>query len=379
MTQEPRKRAPKGTVSIESVGTQIGLRFRYGGVQRRIPIGPDTPSMRLSAQKMAAIVAGDIASNNFDTTLKKYQAQEVRPGVKVVELYDRYLQWKFGDGRRADKHKALIGHLKREFRSDAAESIDEDDALEFLEGMECAVSTQSAYRTILRECWREVGRKLGLKDNPWDLVTLPKDEEQKEADPFDEAEVVAILEAFERTNYEGYVRGLLGTGARPGEVSALTWGDVDFKKEEVSIVKAWSDRRLTIGPTKTKRRRKIPLEEGLKEYLLEQWNEEVEPEDILFPSPTGKHISAKLFLKRHWIPALARIGVRYRPTYNTRHSTWSHNIAEGMPIAEAAKLAGNRPETMVRRYLGSVSKTKMKNLTGRKTDQDRSLTDPESE
>jgi integrase len=366
MAAEPRKRAPKGTVSIEAVGSQIGLRFRHGGVQRRIPIGPDTPAMRLSAQKMAAIVAGDIASGNFDSSLKKYQTQEIKPGIKVVELYDRYLKWKFGDGRVSDKHKALISHLKREFRADMAEAIDEDDALEFLEGLECAISTQAAYRTILRECWREVGRKVGLKDDPWDRVNLPKDEEQKEADPFDEEEVGAILEAFEGTNYEGYVRGLLGTGARPGEVSALTWGDVDFRKEEVSFTKSWSDRRLTIGPTKTKRRRKIPLEEGLREYLLEQRPDDVAPEDILFPSPTGKHISAKLFLKRWWIPTLTRIGVRYRPTYNTRHSTWSHNIASGMPIAEAAKLAGNRPETMVRRYLGSVSKSKMKNLTGKK-------------
>lgn len=363
---KPKKRSPKGTVSIEQVGSQYGLRFRYQGVQRRIPIGPVSEATKIAAQKMAAIVAGDIASGNFDITLKKYQVQEIKPGIKVVELYDRYLRWKFGDKRVADKHKALIGHLKREFKGDLAESIDEDDALDFLEGLECAVSTQSAYRTILRECWREVGRKAGLKENPWDLVSLPKDEDQKEPDPFDEDEVAAILEAFERTNYEGYVRGLLGTGARPGEVSALNWGDVDFDRETVSITKSWSDRRLTIGPTKTKRRRKIPLEEGLKEYLLEQWNEEMAPEDILFPSPTGKHISAKLFLKRHWIPTLARIGVRYRPTYNTRHSTWSHNIAAGMPIAEAAKLAGNRPETMVRRYLGSVSKTKMKNLTGKK-------------
>jgi integrase len=108
----------------------------------------------------------------------------------------------------------------------------------------------------------------------------------------------------------------------------------------------------------------------LRIHLLEIRPEAAKPDGILFPSPQGKHISAKLFLRRHWIPLIAKAGVRYRPTYNTRHSTWSHNIADGMPIAEAAKLAGNRPETMVRRYLGSVSQSKMKNLTGKKVEPD---------
>jgi len=35
-----------------------------------------------------------------------------------------------------------------------------------------------------------------------------------------------------------------------------------------------------------------------------------------------------------------------------------------MPIAEAAKYAGNRPETMMRHYLGAVTQSEMPDLIG---------------
>jgi hypothetical protein len=68
-------------------------------------------------------------------------------------------------------------------------------------------------------------------------------------------------------------------------------------------------------------------------------------------------------------PTLQKLGIRYRPQYNTRHTVWSHAIAGSedvppMPIAEAAKYAGNRPETMMRQYLGAVTQSEMPDLIG---------------
>lgn len=372
-----KKRSPKGSVSVEKTGAQIGLRWRYGGVQRRLPIGPDSPAMRIAAQRQAAIIAGDIATGNFDESLKKYRLQESTPSIRVVDLYDRYLSSKFGENRPTDKHKALVNHLSREFGSAIAIEVDRDDASEFLEGLNCKIRTQAEYRTILRECWRDLGKRYGLKDNPWDEVRLAREDDPPESDPFDGAEIAKILDAFEGHYYQGYVLGLIGTGARPGEVSALNWGDISFasgnwgnspKDGRIKITKSWSDRRLIMGPTKTREKRTIPLEEGLQSYLESVWSEAIDPESPLFPSRRGGRISAKLFLRRHWIPILEQIGVRYRPQYNARNSRWSHEIDDGMSIALAAELAGNTVETMVRRYYGNTKKDpKMKNMTGKRS------------
>ena len=171
-----------------------------------------------------------------------------------------------------------------------------------------------------------------------------------------------IIAAFENTIYENYVKGLFAIGCRPGELSALAWGDVDLKNAKLHINKSWSDRQKRIKSTKTGRSRTVPLSDSVCRWLAEIRPEDAEPEDLVCPSHFGQCINPCDFLSRFWKPKLKQIKVRYRPTYNARHTVWSHAIAQGMPVAEAAKYAGNSPETMIRHYLGSVTETKMPEL-----------------
>jgi integrase len=184
-------------------------------------------------------------------------------------------------------------------------------------------------------------------------------------DPFLEEEVKLILKGFEGSYYLNFVIALLTTGARPGELAALTWNDIRWASDEIHINKAWSITQHRIKVTKTGKERLVPLLDVLRSLLEEMQSEETDKNDLIFPAPEGGYLDIKNFLRRHWKPTLERMNVRYRSTYKARHTVWSHSVKDGMSIVDAAKYAGNRPETMLRNYLGSVSKSKMTDLISR--------------
>lgn len=76
-----------------------------------------------------------------------------------------------------------------------------------------------------------------IQRNPLDLVSLPKQEINKDLVVISESDIKTILEYFKDSYY--YMPILLGftTGMRAGEVCGLTWDCVNFKNKSISIVK----------------------------------------------------------------------------------------------------------------------------------------------
>jgi integrase len=343
-------------VAIELFRERLRLRWSWQGKRMMLPIGPDGPLTKKVAQTMAAQIEADIISRNYDPTLKKYRIQETKKAIAVVDLYQKHCAKKFSGQTTCSKHKALAGHIKRGFGARSAASVNEEDAIEFLDGLTCGNSTKNTYLIILRAAWK------GIDSNPWLDVTVDRAEDAPEADPFTHDEVEKILAGFAGTHYLLYVKGLFGLGCRPGELSALQWDDIDFGRRLTTINKSWNDRTRKVKCTKTGKIRKVPMGVRFEEFLREIQPKQFDPGTLVFPAVKGGHLEAHNFLNRHWKPTLEQVGVRYRPTYTTRHTVWSHAIAEGMPIAEAAKNAGNRPETMTRHYLGAVTQSAMPDL-----------------
>lgn len=338
----------KGKVSIEAVGDRLRLRWRFGGNRFSLPVGLDNPIGRSVAQSLAAKIEADILTGNYDPTLKKYRIDGVVPkSIAVADLFARYCQ-RFDDGRGDDKHRAIARHLAREFRGRGVDSVTGEDAIGFFEGLNVAESTKTSYLTILKAVWK------GQASQPWDAVEISR-AGRAQSEPFSHDEVEKILAGFEGSYYQGFVKGLFGLGCRPGELAALTWADVDFIQGRVTINKSWSDRKRLVKRTKTGKIRQVPLSVGMRSYLQSL----AQVEGLVFPGRKGGHINPKDFLCRHWQPTLKKVGVKYRPQYKSRHTVWSHAIAEGMPIAEASEYAGNRPETMMRHYLGRVTRSNM--------------------
>ena len=107
----------------------------------------------------------------------------------------------------------------------------------------------NAMRTLLREAFDLAVLSEILNVNPVVAVRPPKFvKAKKKQKPFTLDEIDLILE-----NLQGHVRNFLGisffTGMRSGEILALTWDDIDFVTDTISITKTVS--RGVINSTKT--------------------------------------------------------------------------------------------------------------------------------
>jgi integrase len=360
-------RASKGSVAVKEFRGRVRLRWRYQGKRLSMTVGDAANKVTWTvARKLAQQIEGDLLTGNYDQTQAKYRPDE--DSARDLMVVTLFASFQLARGMVQDsKYKALLGKLKNSAigRMDA-NCISQDKAESFLTKLGVSVSTQRSYLSILRACWNFGREKRGLKQNPWDGVELPK-AEVKQADPFSHQEVEKILKAFEGSYYLNWVKALFSLGCRPGELSALTWGCVDLEQRCVRFEKAWNSQKRTLKSTKTNKVRCTPITRSFVQLLKSIKPEDAEPTDLVFPSPEGVYIDVHNFLNRHWQPTLKKLEIRYRPQYNTRHTVWSHAIAgtkdiSPMPIAEAAKYAGNRPETMIRHYLGSVTQGEMPDL-----------------
>lgn len=163
-------------------------------------------------------------------------------------------------------------------------------------------------------------------------------------------EFVSKFSVHPHSYYRGYVEFLALTGFRPEEVIALEWGDI--KNGRIIVSRAYSQR--TLKETKTYEARTFPVNSQLGKLLQSL----PKTQNLVFPSPEGGYINQHNFGERYWKPIVKKLVVagkiqEYLPTYNLRHSWITRMLRSGLDIATVAKLAGNKPDTIMKHYLAA--------------------------
>ena len=368
MPQNTRKKVPKGSVSIEDFQGRLRLRWRYQGKRYALSIGlPDSKINRQVAQQQATVIELDIASANFDSTLKKYKPHTQNgQGLSVVSLFERFMKYKAKRvlPRSLEKYYATLGYLKRNFENRTASAIDEKAAEQFMDWLMRQKLSPSVRRERLRLIqaawdWGIANDYLDSKDsNPWADMTLRVRVEPKQMPkPFSREEITAIVEAFRNSryysHYTDYVEFLFGTGCRTAEAIGLCWKHLT---DDCSSV--WIGESLTRGvrkSTKTNRARTITLSSKLQQVLLARRPENPDPEGLVFRSARGGSIDDHNFRNRAWTTIIDELGIDYRKPYNTRHTFISHALDMGMNPVEVAQLTGHDVQTLYENYAGSVN------------------------
>lgn len=168
-----------------------------------------------------------------------------------------------------------------------------------------------------------------INANPARGVDLPSDAETREMTFLTHNEFTLLLSAVAEY-YRPLVAFLAGTGARWGEVTALTWGDIDLDSTtpSVRISRAWKKGESApyLGTTKTRRgRRTVTLPASVVELLRPlrgAWDERV------FTTVQGKRLQSQHFHDRVWSRAITRSQIGKRPrVHDLRHSHASWLIA----------------------------------------------------
>ena len=129
----------------------------------------------------------------------------------------------------------------------------------------------------------------------------------------------------------------LSTGARKMEIMNLTWDDVDFNRNVI-----------TLHETKNGERRLLPLVHKARELLLAHSKVRSLESSLLFPS---KHNTNKpVDIRAAWETAVKQADIADFRFHDLRHSAASYLAMNGASLSEIAEVLGHKTLQMVKRY-----------------------------
>jgi len=198
-----------------------------------------------------------------------------------------------------------------------------------------------------------------LTKNPIAKYRMPKPPQQDEeiiVIPRNETSILlnTFKERQKRQDWAAYAEFMLQTAMRTGEVRAIQWSDI---KEDKILVHC--NYTLTHGlknSTKTNKKRLVPLNARTQAILKKQ----PKTDDYVFPY--NRYAFMSFFYDR--AKELLEAGLithRYRP-YDLRHTAISRWLEEKIPVAQAAKWAGNSSEVIWKHYVNVTQEYEMPTL-----------------
>jgi integrase len=214
---------------------------------------------------------------------------------------------------------------------------------------------------LLRAAFHHAVESGVLQSSPMRAYHIPRTE-QKEKPSWTEEEIRSILEALPEEHRPVFSVAAL-TGMRVGEVLALTWGAVDFRKGWIEVKKSlWNGHAFT--PKTEASKRVIPL--GPELYVLlqnhkdkerELWGEaedawgrkvktaDLQDSDFVFRNRYGKPYSPDVLRRDILYPTLARLGMTWCSRevgfHRFRHSAGSIVVSKTGNLKVAQKLLGH--------------------------------------
>ena len=175
-------------------------------------------------------------------------------------------------------------------------------------------------RTLLREAFDLAILSELINVNPVVAVRPPKIVKlSKKQSPFTLDEIDLILE-----NSQGAFRNFIGisffTGMRGGEILALTWDDVDFYTDTISITKTVS--RGVINSTKTASgTRDIEMIPQARNFFEAQRLETGLKNSFVFlQSDMKSHHGSNVLFYKKFKDLIKKLGLEDRRMHNTRHT-----------------------------------------------------------
>ena len=218
-------------------------------------------------------------------------------------------------------------------------------------------------RSLLREVFDLAILSELIETNPVVAVRVPKTiKKVKKQKPFTLDEVDMIL-----SDTKGHIRNFLGisffTGMRSGELLALTWDDVDFSNDTISISKTIS--RGYINSAKTNSSiRDIEMIYQARKFFETQRIETGLKNSYVFLQTNGKthHGSNDMYYKQ-FKNALKRLDIEDRSLHNTRHTFASIMLNNSIePLWVSATLGHKNLDVTLKVYTHYIMPLKSKTL-----------------
>ena len=208
--------------------------------------------------------------------------------------------------------------------------------------------TVQKFRSILFSIFDKALHNDIVLKNPLEKVLAPKMLEGTKADdvkPFSETEISQILEAAEGY-MKNFIKLMLSTGIRPGEIIALKWSDVDFQKQTINVertrIRAKKGEAFSDGLPKTIS--SIRTVDMLSKAIeaLEAQLEITKDNEYIFLNQSGLPFYNHDIIAVNFNKILKKANVQARPLYNLRHTFASQLISKGVDIVWVSKMLGHK-------------------------------------
>lgn len=247
---------------------------RYKGKQYEASGNTEIEALKKLAALLDAAEKGEISSNStvdawFNEWMDLYKKPKGLTAKSLgmyTEKYKKYI-------------KPAIGHMKlKDVRDIHLQKILNGQA-----GM--SESHVKKVRMVLQEMFKRARQSRLIVYDPAELLELPKMSVHKRR-PITEEERKAILVVAETHRSGLWILTLLYTGMRPGETAALTWGDVDFDRNEIHVHAARESGMTNAikAPKTASGVRDIPIHAALLPKLQAARRR---PSDYVFPTGAG--------------------------------------------------------------------------------------------
>lgn len=218
------------------------------------------------------------------------------------------------------------------------------DILEALSGRKWKSNkTRNNYLIVARTVFDSAYRDRLVDNNPVLPVKNGKFQ-PPEPDPLVLMEIDLVL-ATMRDRYSeqvcNYFEFAFFSGLRTSELIALHWDDIDFRRNQVCVRKAFVEGE--VKPTKTNRIRYVDLNSRSRSALMRQKQHTYLADAHVFLNPLTGKAWADDYRQRinYWHPTLKALGLRARDAYQTRHTYATLLLMSGANPAYVAQQLGH--------------------------------------
>lgn len=330
-----------------------GVRLQRNGKDIRKIIGPDKRHAELALREALNDTSiKQHADNDWEwaKNLKRYDTPRTFKDAAEDYMLERA---DIKPSSLASYNSILNVYLLPRFGKLALKDITESDIRKFQSSLHGKISGSriNTVSQLLRNILTQECRTGSINRDPSKAVK-PVQGAKTAPDPLSEEELAIALSNVHQ-HYRPLFTVLAYTGARPNEMLALRWGDIDRRKQTITISKG-RVRGIEGSPKTKSSMRTIVMTKPVLEAIEFLRKDSVRSkDDYVFTKPNGEPIDKHL--DRIWARALRKAGMRHRPSYQLRHTFATLCIIKGLPLPFIARTLGHTTiDMLIRHYAGWI-------------------------
>jgi integrase len=362
-----------GSIRRDKLTSNLYLTFTYKGKRCKEPTSfGDTPQNRDLLRAFLNRIESEIARDEFDyikqfpdSKMARRMAGHAPPGeeepiVKQVDFGSYAEKWfikKQRDWRvtqTASVRTALDKYLLPHFGPQRISSITRRQAIAFQASLEKHTNFKSQPLSggrvnkvvgFLQQIIRDASVELRFKYQLGTIKRLP--EKGTDVDPFTLDEVEMLIDAVQ-DRFRNYLSVRFFTGMRSGEINALKWKQIDFRKGLIKVRDVI--RGGVIQPGNYSASRDVPFIGPVRAVMEAQYRltgGAGREESFVFTNTKGGALDSHNFAKRVWNPLLQLCGFEQRNAYQTRHTAAVLLLQAGENPEWVARILGLKSTEMI--------------------------------